>query len=256
AGKGLETPTFAELAYKSVSPVVNGLNFDLKPAESNNYEIGAKTYLGTSTRLNAAVFKTDTRNEIVVLINNQGRAVYQNADSSSRKGFELSVDTAFGGGFSGLLAYTYLDARFESSYLTCGASSACTVPNLTVAAGNKIPGVPANSVYGELGWSYIPLGLSTALEARWVDKVFTSDTNADSAPGLNDRQADAYTLVNWRIAFEQKLGGWKLGEFARVDNIFDEKYVGSVIVNASNGAYFEPAPGTNYTVGVSASYQF
>jgi outer membrane receptor protein involved in Fe transport len=32
--------------------------------------------------------------------------------------------------------------------------------------------------------------------------------------------------------------------------------MGSVIVNASNGQYYEPAPGTSYTVGVSASYQF
>jgi iron complex outermembrane receptor protein len=58
------------------------------------------------------------------------------------------------------------------------------------------------------------------------------------------------------MSFEQRLGSWKLGEFARVDNIFDKEYVGSVIVNASNGQYYEPAPGTNYTVGVSVAYQF
>jgi len=46
------------------------------------------------------------------------------------------------------------------------------------------------------------LGFSTAVEARWVDKVFTND--------LNDESADAYTLVNVRFGFEQKLGGWKL----------------------------------------------
>ena len=92
------------------------------------------------------------------------------------------------------------------------------------------------------------MGFSTAVEARWVDKVFTND--------LNDESADAYTLVNVRFGFEQKLGGWKLNEFARVDNIFDEEYVGSVIVNASNGQYYEPAPGTNYAVGLAASYQF
>jgi iron complex outermembrane recepter protein len=248
AGKGFETPTFAELAYKTVSPTSTGLNFDLKPAESNNYEIGAKTYLGTNTRLNAAVFKTDTKNEIVVLINSGGRSVYQNVDSTSRKGFELAIDTKFAGGVTGMLAYTYLDAKFDNAYLTCGTSAACTVPNVNVPAGNKIPGVPANSVYGELGWSYSPLGFSTAVEARWVDKVFTSD--------LNDEAAESYTLVNLRASLEQKFGGWRFSEFARVDNIFDEEYVGSVIVNASNGAYYEPAPGTNYTVGVSVGYQF
>jgi len=48
----------------------------------------------------------------------------------------------------------------------------------------------------------------------------------------------------------------RLTEFARVDNIFNEEYVGSVIVNEANRRYYEPAPGTNYTVGLAASYQF
>jgi len=248
AGKGFETPTFAELAYKSVSATSTGLNLALKPAESNNYEVGAKTYLGSNTRLNAAVFKTDTKNEIVVLVNQSGRSVYQNVDSTSRKGFELAVDSKFGGGFTGVLSYTYLDARFENNFLTCGTSANCGAPTINVPAGNKIPGVPANSVYGELGWSYIPLGFFTALEARWVDKVYTSD--------LNDESAAAYTLVNLRAGFEQKFRAWTLSQYARVDNIFNQQYVGSVIVNASNGQYYEPAPGTNYTVGMSASYQF
>ncbi|WP_440310492.1 hypothetical protein, partial [Klebsiella pneumoniae] len=34
------------------------------------------------------------------------------------------------------------------------------------------------------------------------------------------------------------------------------RYVGSVIVNESNGRYYEPAPGRNYGVGLSVSYQF
>lgn len=248
AGKGFETPTFAELAYKSVSATDTGLNFALKPAESSNYEIGAKTYIGSNTRLNAAIFKTDTKNEIVVLLNNTGRAVFQNVDSTSRKGFELAIDTKFGDEFTGQLAYTYLNAKFDNSFLTCGTSTTCATPTINVPAGNKIAGVPANSVYGELGWTYSRLGFSTAVEARWIDKVFTSD--------LNDESADAYTLVNWRAGFEQKFSGWRFNEFARVDNIFDKQYVGSLIVNASNGQYYEPAPGTNYTVGVSVNYQF
>lgn len=72
----------------------------------------------------------------------------------------------------------------------------------------------------------------------------------------NDESADAYTVVNWRLGFEQKFGGLRLTEFARVDNIFDEEYVGSVIVNEANRRYYEPAPGTNYAVGLAASYQF
>ncbi len=31
--------------------------------------------------------------------------------------------------------------------------------------------------------------------------------------------------------------------FGRIDNLFDREYVGPVIVNESNGRYYEPAPG-------------
>jgi iron complex outermembrane receptor protein len=248
-GKGFETPTFAELAYRSTSATVNGFNFDLKPAESTNYEVGVKAYVGSSTRVNAAVFKTDTKNEIVVFSNATGRSVFQNVDSTTREGFELGLDSNLGRGFTGVLSYTYIDATFDNSFGTCdGICPSVTGPNATVPAGNKIPGIPSNMVYGEIGWRYETIGLSTAVEARWVDKAFTND--------LNDESADAYTVVNWRLGFEQKFDGWRLTEFARVDNIFDEEYVGSVIVNEANRRYYEPAPGTNYTVGVSVSYRF
>ena len=81
-----------------------------------------------------------------------------------------------------------------------------------------------------------------------MDKVFVNDVNTD--------WADAFTVVNWRLALEQKSGGWRFGEFARVNNLFDKKYVGSVVLNDSGGAFYEPAPGRNYILGVSASYQF
>lgn len=37
-------------------------------------------------------------------------------------------------------------------------------------------------------------------------------------------------------------GGWDLAATARVDNVFDRRYAGSVIVNEGNGRFFEPAP--------------
>ncbi len=37
--------------------------------------------------------------------------------------------------------------------------------------------------------------------------------------------------------------------FARIDNLLDRRYVGSVIVNDGNGRYFEPAPGRSFLLG-------
>ena len=109
------------------------------------------------------------------------------------------------------------------------------------------PGIPENTVYGELAWTD-GSGMSTALEARWVDEVFVNDVNTD--------RADAYTVVNWRLIFEQESGQWRFTEFARVNNMFDEKYSSSVVLNDSGGAFYEPSPTRNFQVGVSAAYAF
>ncbi len=246
AGKGFETPTNVELAYASSNSSVTGMNFNLKPSSSNNYEVGVKAFVGTNTRVNAAVFKIDTKDEVALFTFTGGRSVYHNVDSTSREGFELTVDSAFGGGFKGLLAYSYIDATYDNSFAACVGNCAAG-PNTTVPAGNKIPGIPENMVFGELAWAN-DRDLSTAMEVRWMDKVFVNDVNTD--------RADAFTVVNWRLALEQKSGGWRFNEFARVNNLFDEKYVGSVVLNDSGGAFYEPAPGRNYILGVSASYQF
>ncbi len=51
-------------------------------------------------------------------------------------------------------------------------------------------------------------------------------------------------------------GVWTLREFARVNNLADRNYVGSVIVGDTNGRFFEPAARRNYLIGVSANVRF
>lgn len=245
AGRSFETPTFVELAYKPDGS--SGLNFDLKPSKSNQYEIGMKAYLGTETRLNLALFHIDTSNEIVIFTNAGGRTTYQNAGDTQRRGIEISLDSNFGNGFSGYLAATYLEARFKDSFSTC-TTTPCAAPNATVAADNRIPGVPNYTVYGELAWRYAPLGFSTALEARWSGKVYAND--------INTATADSYLVAGLRAGLEQKVRNWRFTEFARADNLFDEKYIGAVYVNDANSRFYAPAPERNYLVGASVSYAF
>ncbi len=52
-GQGFETPTFIELAYRTVG---SGLNFALQPAVSNSGEIGLKALFGRDQRVNLAAF--------------------------------------------------------------------------------------------------------------------------------------------------------------------------------------------------------
>ena len=54
AGRGFETPTFAELAYRSAGP---GLNFALKPSRSSTNEIGIKGRVAEDHRVSFARFR-------------------------------------------------------------------------------------------------------------------------------------------------------------------------------------------------------
>ena len=253
AGKGFETPTFNELSYRLGG---TGLNFNLKPARSNNYELGVKARFSEQLRFNAALFASNTRDEIVTLTNTGGRATFQNVSRTERRGAELAVDGAWqnigaqGGTLSYYVAATLLNAQYKEAFLTCTAAP-CAAPTVLVAAGKRLPGAPANSAYAEIAWKHAPSGFYAGLEGRRVAKVFADDLNTDAAP--------AYTTFNLRAGFEHKLGqnsGWTLRESLRIDNFTNRNYIGSVIVNEGNQRYFEAAPKRNWTIGLSAAYKF
>jgi iron complex outermembrane recepter protein len=243
-GEGFETPTFAELAYRPGG--ATGLNFALQPASSRHAEFGVKGTLGGRTRINAALFRIDTKNEIVTNSSNGGRSDFRNASKTQRDGVELSIESALPFGFESYAAYTWLNARFTNAY------SAGTPPVL-VPAGNFLPGVARSVFYGEIIWRHPPSGFHAALEYRASSKVYVNEANVDAAAGFG--------VANIRAGFQHQLGtgnrdNWRVSEFVRVDNVSDRRYIGSVIVAEARGRFFEPAAGRNVLVGVNAAYSF
>jgi iron complex outermembrane receptor protein len=239
AGEGFETPTAAELAYRPSG--ATGLNFDLKPSTSRQYEVGVKARPAPGLRLNAALFRIDTRDEIVANTNTGGRTDFKNAGRTRRDGFEASIEARFSGGFEAYAAYTKINARFVEDF-TSGS------PPATIASGHKLPGVPDQTFYAEGAWRHAPSGFHAAVELHHVGKVYVDEANSDAA--------SAYTIGSLRAGFEQQPGRWRLREFVRVDNVTDHRYVGSVIVAEARGRFFEPAPGRNWVAGIDASFAF
>ncbi len=232
-GRGFETPTFSEMAYQSGG--APGLNFALSPEKSRSTEAGIKTLVGSNLRLNAALYDVETHDEIVIDSNVGGRTTYKNAGRTRRRGIELGADATLPLGIEASLAWTVLDTEVLDGY---GSSSG------NVAAGSVLPGVPRTSLYGELRWRHVPSGFNVMLEAQHRSRIAVDDVNSDFAAG--------YTIANLALGFAQRAGAWRLSEFLRVDNLADRQYIGSVIVNESNGRFFEPAPGRNSVIGVQA----
>ncbi len=239
-GRGFETPSFAELAYRAGG--VTGLNFALTPSTSLHREIGVKAKTGRM-RANLALFRIDTNDEIVVNNAAGGRTDYKNASQSRRKGVELSAEADLGRGFEAYLGYTWLDAHFTLPFVTgTGATAA------TVATGSRIAGVPGYSLFGELVWRHAASGFHAGAEMRMAGKIYVNDPNSAAS--------DAYTIGSLRAGFEQRAKRWRIAEYVRIDNITDRQYVGSVIVADANSRFYEPSPGRNWLLGANASLSF
>ena len=235
-GRGFETPTFAELAYRPDG--VPGPNLGLRASRSTNLELGIKARLAPGHRVDLTVFRSTTRDDIVPDANVGGRTTFRNAARTVRQGIELAFESQLAQGVETWLAWTWLDAGFRDF----------TTPTGVDLSGRSLPGVARHSLQAGLLWRSRASGLSVALDGRLTDAVWADDANTARAAG--------HAVANLRLAWDGAAGPWRIVPFVRVDNLFDRRHVGSVIVNAGNGRYYEPAPGRAWFAGVKASAAF
>lgn len=233
-GRGLETPTLNEAAYRSGGAA--GLNTSLNASRSTSAEAGLRGRMASGL-WNATLFDIRTRDEIVLSGTTDGRAIFANGGSTRRQGLELSAEYAVGE-VTLSTAYTYLRARYGS-----GTAS--------IPAGNRMPGLPENQLYAQVAWAPAfasALGGVFTAEARHTGRIFVNDLNSDAAVG--------HSLFSLGARFEQTTGAWTWREFLRIDNLTDKKHAGSVIVNDGNSRFFEPGPGRSISAGVELSRRF
>lgn len=88
AGRGFESPTLGEVAYRPDGS--GGFNMALKPQTSRHAELGSKWRPSAGVGLDATLFVVNTSNEIGVLSNSGGRSTFQNVGHTQRKGLELA----------------------------------------------------------------------------------------------------------------------------------------------------------------------
>jgi iron complex outermembrane receptor protein len=241
-GKGFETPTLNELAYRSINGSLPGLNFGLQPARSNDYEVGVKTR-DAIVRADAAVFVIRTTDELGVLQSSGGRSVYENIGATKRQGAELGLTADLPANFEARVAYSYLKAVVEDAYSGCAGTPCLTT---VVPAGNYLPAIPQNILYAGLTWRYPATGFFATAETLVRSRIYADDRNTEYAGG--------YWTENLRTGFEQKSAGWQTSESLRIENMFNKAYAGSVIVNDANSRFFEPAPGFGVFVMFEAKY--
>ncbi len=240
-GKGFESPTLAEVAYRGAG--TPAFNTTLNASSSQHYELGAKWLPDPQSRLDFTLFRIASRDELVVASSSGGNSTFKNAPGTTRTGSELSGNTLLTPHLRATVAASRISATFSRAF-TSGANS--------VASGNKIPGIPQSFVFAEVLWSGpkmdgggikdAGLGSQAGIEFTRAGRLYANDTNTASA--------DGYSSVNAKLSHGWKLGSGSLTAYTRVDNLANKRYAGSVIVNQAAAQYYEPASGRNWTLGL------
>ena len=243
-GKGFESPTLAEVAYRDSGGTLPLAKFnpDLKAASSRHYELGAKWAPNPLSRLDFTLFHIDASEEIVVSTSSSGRTAFKNVPGTTRSGWELAGNTWLTPHWRATLSASKVDAKYSESF-TSGTSP--------VASGNQLPGIPQHFMFSELLWSSQAAdgsqglarpGTQAGLELTQAGRLFANDTNTASA--------DGHTTLALKASQRWAVGPSSLTAYARMDNLTDKRYVGSVIVNQAAAQFYEPAPGRNWTLGL------
>jgi iron complex outermembrane receptor protein len=245
-GEGYESPTLGEVAYRASTQA--GFNTSLKAQQSRHGEIGAKWRPAAGVALDATGFVVNTSNEIGVLSNSGGRSVFQNVGHTERHGAEFSGQWRLSPQWRTAASLTWLEATYKDNFLTC-TGTPCTTATVPVAAGKRIAGTQRVSAWAELAWQPAR-GMEAGLEWQARSRTAVNDVNDDFAQG-------------WGIVNLRWVQRWQLSEkgsaielLARIDNLGDKAYAGSVIVNDGNKRFFEPADGRSGLVSLRYLHGF
>jgi iron complex outermembrane receptor protein len=225
-GRSFQTPTTTELTDS-----LGGFNETLQPERAINYEFGLKGTAADHVTYSLALFHADIDDLIVgSAVPGIERVFFDNAGSGVHKGVEAGLSALLAEGLVFTTSYTYSDFRFkefqteEDDY-----------------GGNRLPGVPPNRFYGRLTYSHRSRATGS-MEVRAADSYFVDNAN--------ENRNDGYAVVDLRFGYSLLTPKLEIRPVLGLNNLFDQRYNSSVVVNTVGGRYYEPAPGRNVYLGL------
>lgn len=188
----------------------------LEDVVARNLELGARGMLAGNTSYGLSLFRTDNENDILFQTTGRATGLFANVDRTRREGIEGNLAGDLGD-LNWFAAYSYVSATFEDDFqvLSPNHDFADEEGEITVLAGDSIPGIPAHQ---------FKFGADYALDESLV---LSLDVIANSGQYLRGDESneldeiDGYTLVNlgarYRVSDSLLL-------YARVHNLFDAKF--------------------------------
>ncbi len=223
-----ETPTASELSNRPGGG--GGFNQQVDPQRTRGFEIGARGALpSVQLQFDVALYRLEVDELISAYEAPDGREVYDNLAANTHDGVEASLTWQATPGFE--VAARYTGSRFVIEE----ASDSSLV-------GNRVPGIPSRRLYLHTEFSHD--GWWGRISGQGVPSYYTNDANTAEAP--------RYVLINLNLGHEGiEMSGLTLKPFVTINNVLDERYAGSVVVNAFGGRYYEPAPERSFAAGLN-----
>lgn len=226
-----ETPTASELSNRPGGG--GGFNQAVDPQRTRGYEIGTRGRLaGANLQFDLALYHLEVDDLISSFETPAGREVYNNLAANTHDGIEANLTWTPSDALE--VAARYTGNRFVISESEGNAD----------LVGNRVPGIPSRRMYvhtevSEQGWW-------ARLSGEGVTSYPTNNANTAEAP--------RYVLVDLRLGHEGiRMGPTTVKPFAAIDNLLDERYAGSVIINAFGGRFYEPGPDRSFTLGLNVA---
>ncbi|GAB4299313.1 MAG: TonB-dependent receptor PqqU [Thiohalomonadaceae bacterium] len=289
---GFRAPSINQLFAGDISPTgTTDSNPDLRPEKAVNMEIGYRTktsLFGAPSDIDVAIFQIDRKDYIMTTAGQYAVAdgvntMYDNIGGVRNRGLELSIDSQVSAAWNWNLAYTYLDAKFtkyDNFNLLLGNryGEECTVdPGFDPSTeyclehynneGNVVPRTPKHHV--NFAASYRP-------SSYWTVTAEMDAKSSYYADEINRVKIAGHETFNLLVNYDRKFGDSMWSFFARVDNIFDERYFNTArggtgdsktvdsnadgIYDTYDGIYdandisIVVNPGRVYTAGVSVKF--
>lgn len=222
--EGMRAPTAAELTCADPAApckLPNSFLADppLKKVVAKTFEVGVRGKSGDSA-WSAAAYRTDLDDDIQFV--SSGGAInagyFRNVGKTRRQGLELSGASRWGD-----LALAVRYSRIAATYLTGfvehspSNSAADASGDIAVAAGNRIPSIPRQSLRVRLDYEFSEaLSVGANLVANASSHLRGDENNLD-----HNGPVPGYAVLNldgrWRLTKQLEL-------FGRMDNVFDRQY--------------------------------
>jgi iron complex outermembrane receptor protein len=238
ASSSFETPTTTELANRP--DTAGGFNTSLAPQRAWTYEIGARGRMRDVASWSLAVYQADITDELISyeVPSSPERRFYRNAGSARHRGLELGGTLQPWPWMMVRAAYTY--SNFRYAHYTLSADSV----RRFVLDGRALPGVPPH-------WVDLRLRLQRGANRGWWAEIESQHASSYLVDDTLSVRTRPWWVTHVRGGWDGQIRGTRISPWLGVNNLFGTEYVGSVVVNAARGRYFEPAQGRNLYLGLS-----